>query len=170
MRQWQSASKFTLTYRLRTKQIFGGRYVILRPFADFRPCGARYNAVRKFSSRARSAREGKRIAVKSPPHARVRPLRGRSQQPEKQSLACVVFGRDRTLPPGAARIIDLCLSPAHETEYGRRPVQHCCECARSARRNFRVSLRRTADFRPPVTPCQQIFALRYENLFCRTRM
>jgi hypothetical protein len=32
--------------------------------------------------------------------------------------------------------------------------------------NFRVSLRRTADFRPPVTPCQQIFALRYENLFC----
>ena len=49
---------------------------------------------------------------------------------------------------------------------GRRPVQHCCECARSARRNFRVSLRGTADFRPPVTPCQQIFALRYENLFC----
>ena len=30
-------------------------------------------------------------------------------------------------------------------------VQHCCECARSARRNFRVSLRGPADFRPPVT-------------------
>ena len=62
-------------------------------------------------------------------------------------------------------------SRQHATEYGdgARYSEYSIavsEWARSARRNFRVSLRRTTDFRPPVTPCQQIFALRYENLFC----
>ena len=60
---------------------------------------------------------------------------------------------------------------------GRRPVRRLLRFAVSwnvlrvraqrAKKKFAFSLlRRTADFRPPVTPCQQIFALRYENLFC----
>ena len=60
---------------------------------------------------------------------------------------------------------------------GRRPVRRLLRFAVSwnvlrvraqrAKKKFAFSLlRRTADFRPPVTPCEQIFALRYENLFC----
>jgi len=164
----------------KTNFVLGGalRYAPLQIF------GPTLRSTQIFVSRARSARQGKisREMLKSL-HTRESGLSGADRNSQKNDLLLACFWPRPNVVSRAARIVDLCLSPVHATEYGRRPVrpqrmqrstdgaryrlQHCCECARSAGRNFRVSLRRTAEFRPPGTPCQQIFALRYENLFCR---
>ena len=148
--QTPDKTNFRGALRYAPLQIFGPT---LRSYANFR--------------RARAARAKEKLAVKSV-YTRESGLSGADRNSQKNDLLLACFWPRPNVVSRAARIIDLCLSPAHATEYGRRPVQHCCECARSARpKKFsRFVTRGTADFRRPVTPCQQIFALRYETLFC----
>ena len=78
----------------------------------------------------------------------------RNSQKKKNDLLLACFGRDRTLSPAQHAYIFVCPHSACNGVRTAPGVQHCCECVRSERRNFRVSLRGTADFRPPVTPCR----------------
>ena len=110
-------------YRLRTKQIFGGRYVT--PLCRFSV--PRYAATQIFvrAQRARRKKQSREI----PPSTRAESgLSGADRNSQKNDLLLACFWPRPNVVSRAARIIDLCLSPAHATEYGhQRPVQHCCE-------------------------------------------
>ena len=85
-------------------------------------------------------------------HARVRPGPGQIATARKRSLACLFWPRPNVVSHATGSTHTSLFVPSACNGVRTAPgLQHCCECARSARRNFRVSLRGTADFRPPVT-------------------
>ena len=104
--QTPDKTNFRGALRYAPLQIFGPT---LRSYANFR--------------RARSAREGKN-SREIPPSTRAESgLSGADRNSQKNDLLLACFWPRPNVVSRAARIIDLCLSPAHATEYGhQRPA------------------------------------------------